>query len=55
MSGAKKDIVLLNSASALYINGITKDIESGLEIVNETIVSGKALKKLNELIELSNS
>ena len=53
--GAKKDIVLLNSASALYINGKTKDIESGLEIVNETIISGKALKKLNDLIELSNS
>ena len=29
LSGAKKDIVLLNSASALYINGKTKDIESG--------------------------
>ena len=55
LSGAKKDIVLLNSASALYINGKTKDIESGLEIVNETILSGKALKKLNDLIALSNS
>ncbi len=55
ISGAKKDIVLLNSASALYINGKTKDIKSGLEIVNEIILSGKALKKLNDLIELSNS
>ena len=55
LSGAKKDIVLLNSASALYINGKTKDIESGLEIVNETILSGKALKKLNDLVALSNS
>ena len=53
--GAKKDIVLLNSASALYINSKIKDIKSGLEIVNETIESGKALKKLNNLIELSNS
>ena len=55
MSGPKKDIVLLNSASALYVNGTTKDIESGLEIVNKSIVSGAAIKKLNELIELSNS
>jgi anthranilate phosphoribosyltransferase len=55
ISGAKKDIVLLNAASALYINGKTKDIKSGLEIVNEIILSGKALKKLNDLIELSNS
>ena len=55
LSGPKKDIVLLNSASALYVNGTTKDIESGLEIVNKSIVSGAAIKKLNELIELSNS
>ena len=53
--GAKKDIILLNSASALYINGKTKDIKSGLEIVNEIIESGKALKKLEELIRLTNS
>ena len=55
LSGAKKDIVLLNSASALYINGKSKNIENGLEIANETIISGKALKKLNDLIKLSNS
>ena len=53
--GAKKDIVLLNSASALYINNKIKNIKSGLEIVNETIESGKALKKLDDLIVLSNS
>ena len=55
ISGPKKDIVLLNSASALYINNKVKDIESGLEIVNKTILSGNGLKKLNDLIELSNS
>ena len=53
--GEKKDIVLLNSASALYINGKSKDIKSGLEIVNEIIESGKALKKLEDLIEFTNS
>jgi anthranilate phosphoribosyltransferase len=53
--GAKRDIVLLNSASALYINGKTQDIKSGLKIVNEIIESGKALKKLEDLIELTNS
>ena len=54
-SGPKKDIVLLNCASALYINNKADDVESGIEIVNEAIISGKALKKLNDLIELSNS
>ena len=46
---------MLNSASALYINNKVKDIESGLEIVNKTILSGDGFKKLNDLIELSNS
>mgnify|MGYP001270729119 CR=1 FL=1 len=55
LSGPKKDIVLLNSASALYIDDKVKNIKSGLEIANESIKSGKALKKLNDLIELSNS
>ena len=55
LTDAKKDIVMLNSASALYINGISSDIENCLEKVNEIITSGKALKKLNELVELSNS
>jgi len=53
--GSKKNIVLLNSASALYINGKAKTIKDGIEIANEIIESGKALKKLDELIELSNS
>ena len=53
--GAKKNIVLLNSAAALYINGKIENIKSGLEIVNETIESGKTFKKLKDLIELTNS
>ena len=53
--GSKKNIVLLNSASALYINGKAKTIKDGIKIANEIIESGKALKKLDELIELSNS
>ena len=55
ISGSKKDVVLLNAASALYINKIANDIKSGIQIANESILSGKALNKLNELIEFSNS
>ena len=55
ITGSKKDIVLLNAASALYINKIANDIKSGIQIANESILSGKALNKLNELIEFSNS
>tara|TARA_Y100000590_G_scaffold281824_1_gene316945 strand:- start:10675 stop:11691 length:1017 start_codon:yes stop_codon:yes gene_type:complete len=54
ISGAKKNIVLLNSASALYINGKTKDIKSGIDLADEIISSGRGLKKLNDLIDLTN-
>ena len=53
ISGAKKNIVLLNSASALYINGKTKDIKSGIDLADEIISSGRGLKKLNVLIYLT--
>ena len=55
LSGPKKEIVLLNSASALYINDKTENIQNGIEIANETIETGKALSKLENLIKLSNS
>ena len=54
ISGAKKNIVLLNSASALYISGKTKDIKSGIDMANEIILSGRGLKKLNDLINITN-
>ena len=53
--GPKKNIVLLNSAAALYINNKVKNIESGIEIANKTITDGNALNKLDDLVKLSNS
>ena len=47
--------MLLNAGSALFINGKVKGIKDGIEMADEIIKSGKALKKLNDLIELSNS
>ena len=48
-SGPTRDIVLLNTAYALYIAGKVTDISLGMELAKETIDSGKALEKLNEL------
>ncbi|MCK5081897.1 MAG: anthranilate phosphoribosyltransferase [Candidatus Omnitrophica bacterium] len=48
-SGPTRDIVLLNAAYALYIAGKVTDISLGMELAKETIDSGKALEKLNEL------
>jgi len=53
--GPKRDIVVLNAAAALYVGRATKDLQSGIAMAEELIDSGKALNKLNELKELSNS
>lgn len=50
---AQKDIVLINAAASLMIEGMARDIQDGLEIVREAILSKKALEKLNEIIRVS--
>lgn len=52
--GPKKDVVLLNSAVALYVAEKAKDIYDGIMLANETIESGKAYKKLEELVKFTN-
>ncbi len=53
--GPKRDIVLLNSGAAIYISGATKSINEGIEIARESIDSGKALKKLQQVVKVTNS
>ncbi len=52
--GARRDIVLLNAGCALYVTGKAKSITDGVKLAGELIDSGKALGKLNELIEFTN-
>lgn len=47
--GAKRDIVLLNSAAALVVSGIAKDFKDGVKKAQESIDSGRALKVLEKL------
>lgn len=54
LTGPKRDIVLLNAGATLYCGGIASSIEEGIKLAAETIDSGKALKKLEELVEVSN-
>ena len=54
-SGAKRDVVLLNSGAAIMAAGRTDSIADGLEVAREAIDSGKAIGKLDQLIELSQS
>ena len=53
--GACRDVVLLNAALAIVAGDKAKDIKEGIRIAVECIDSGAAVKKLQELIELSNS
>jgi anthranilate phosphoribosyltransferase len=52
--GPKRDIVLMNSAAALVVAGKTEDLREGLMIAAEAIDSGNALRKLEEVIRVSN-
>ena len=55
LKGAKKDIVILNAGAALFVDGKVDNIQDGMMIANEAIVSGKAFEKLLQIIKISNS
>ncbi|MFH1588524.1 MAG: anthranilate phosphoribosyltransferase [Candidatus Diapherotrites archaeon] len=52
--GPKKDIVVLNSAAAIYLSGKTNSIKEAVPIAKECIESGKAKEKLSEMIKATN-
>lgn len=52
--GAKRDVVVLNSAAGLYVANKVNSLEEGIKYAQEIIDSKKALKKLNEMIEFTN-
>jgi len=53
--GAKLDIVLLNTAFALFIDGSVKDMKEALDMTKACISSGQATKHLAYISEVSNS
>lgn len=54
ITGAKKDIVIINAAAALLVDGKVHSTEEGILMAKEAIESGLALKKLEEIIAVSN-
>ena len=52
--GHKRNAVLLNAGSALYIGGIADSIGAGIQLAKELIDSGKALETLERFITVSN-
>lgn len=53
-TGPKRDILLLNAAFAIMAGGKAENPPEGLQLARESIDSGTALKKLNQLIDFSN-
>ena len=51
--GAKRDLVLLNTAAALVVAGKAENIREGLRLAADSIDSGAARSKLERLRELS--
>lgn len=51
--GPKRNIVVINTAAALYVGKIAGNLEEAIKIAEDTIDSGKAYEKLNELIQYS--
>jgi anthranilate phosphoribosyltransferase len=52
--GPRRDVVMLNASAALVAGAKARDFRSGIRMASESIDSGRALEKLNKLIEITN-
>ncbi|MBW2601524.1 MAG: anthranilate phosphoribosyltransferase [Deltaproteobacteria bacterium] len=52
--GPRRDMVLLNASAVFYVSGKTKDMNEGIKMASESIDSGKALEKLEQLVKRTN-
>jgi anthranilate phosphoribosyltransferase len=48
--GARHDIVIANAGAALYVSGAAATIREGVALAHDSIVSGRARQKLEQLI-----
>jgi anthranilate phosphoribosyltransferase len=54
-AGPARDVVLLNSAAALFVAGAASSIEDGIRVAAQSIDSGKAREKLERLIQMTSA
>jgi anthranilate phosphoribosyltransferase len=52
--GPRRDVVLLNAGAALAVAEVASDVAGGLRLAAESIDSGRALQKLERLVEFTN-
>ena len=50
-SGPRLDIVLLNAAAGIIVSGMAETTAEGIEIAHESVKSGRALEKFEQLVE----
>jgi anthranilate phosphoribosyltransferase len=51
--GVAREIVVLNAGTALYAANVSSSIASGIELARETIASGRARAKVDELVRFT--
>ncbi|MBT3366426.1 MAG: anthranilate phosphoribosyltransferase [Nitrospina sp.] len=53
--GPRRDIVLINSAAAIYVAGKADSLERGIQLATNSIESGKAREKLEDLCRITHA
>jgi anthranilate phosphoribosyltransferase len=51
--GVAREIVVLNAGTALYAANVSSSIASGIELARETVASGRARAKVDELVRFT--
>jgi len=52
--GARRNVVVLNSAAAIMVSGLAEDFESAIDLAAKSIDNGRAAQCLDKLIAISN-
>ncbi|MBU4201856.1 MAG: anthranilate phosphoribosyltransferase [Candidatus Altiarchaeota archaeon] len=52
-TGPRSDITLLNAAAGILVGGMADNLTEGMEVAKDSLESGKAQKKLEELVKFS--
>jgi anthranilate phosphoribosyltransferase len=53
-NGARHDVVVANAGAALYVAGLAPSVREGVALAKESIASGAARERLEQLIAISN-
>jgi len=53
--GSPRNVVLLNSGAALYVSGSAATLQDGIRLGADSIDSGRARQKLDQLVEMTNA